>query len=115
MHEYSIVSDLLNIVYQEAKKHNATKVFKIVVAVGQRSGVESSLLLSCFEVFKEEYELIKHSSLEIVFKKVKLRCNCCDSQFYADGLSYGICIDCNSGDVDIIEGKELHLLSLEME
>lgn len=115
MHEYSIVSDLLNLAHNEANKYNAKKIFKIVVAIGERSGVESSLLKSCFETFKEEDSLIKDSVLEIIHKNVKLRCNDCKSEFYAKDLSYGICIKCNSLNVEIIEGLELHLLSLEME
>lgn len=115
MHEYSIVSDLIDIVHKEALKHNASKVLRIIIEVGERSGVEANLLSNCFETFKEDSDLIRCSKLEIIFKKVKLHCNCCHKQFYADGLSYGICVQCGSSDVEIIEGKELHLLSLEME
>lgn len=115
MHEYSIVSDLVGLVQDEANRHDAKKVFKIVVALGERSGVDASLLMSCFDTFKDEDDLIKDSILDIVHKRIKIKCNDCASEFYADNLSYGCCVRCNSYNVDIIEGYELHLLSIEME
>ena len=115
MHEYSIVADLLNLAHNEANKHNAKKIHKILVALGERSGVESALLKSCFDTFKKEDSLVEDSELEIIHKNIKLFCNDCKSEFYAKDLEYGICIQCNSLNVEIIEGFELHLLSLEME
>ncbi|RDU64873.1 hydrogenase maturation nickel metallochaperone HypA [Helicobacter sp. MIT 14-3879] len=115
MHEYSIVSDLIILCEQNAREHNAKKIFEISIEVGERSGVEIELLKIAFDIFKEESEFCKDAILKIIYKRIRLRCNSCNSIFDAKGLEYGICKFCNSAELDIIKGKELNLLRLEME
>lgn len=115
MHEYSIVSSLITLCEEEALKNNAKNILKVTIEVGERSGVESELLESAFNVFKEESSFCKDSILEIVHKNIILYCKDCDLRFAAKGLNYGICPKCNSNNVVIVEGKELNLLRLEME
>lgn len=115
MHEYSVVSSLITLCEEEALKNNANNVIKIIIEVGERSGIEEELLKSAFDVFKEESKFCQNSILEIIHKNIVLHCQNCDLRFSAKGLNYGICHKCNSNDVVIIEGKELNLLRLEME
>ncbi len=115
MHEYSVVSSLIDLCQHQVTAHNAREIIKITIEVGERSGVEMTLLKSAFDVLKEESDVCKNSSLEIVYKKILLYCEDCNINFSAVGLEYGICPYCNSNNVSIIEGKELHLLSIEME
>ncbi len=53
MHEYSIVQSLLARVEQEARARNALAVDRLVVRIGELSGVESELLAKAFELFRE--------------------------------------------------------------
>lgn len=115
MHEYSIISDLVLLATENALKHNATKIHKIIIEVGERSAVEVELLRSAFDVFKEESEICRDSTLEIHKVAVELLCKTCGARFKADGLEYGICIACKSNAVEIIRGMELDLVRLEME
>lgn len=115
MHEYSIVSSLLELCCENCAKHNAVKIFRIVIEVGVRSGVEISLLKSAFDVFKNDNEIYKDAELEIVVKEVVLSCLDCGSEFSAVGLEYGICQKCGGNKLKIISGRELNLLRLEME
>ncbi|RAX54879.1 hydrogenase maturation nickel metallochaperone HypA [Helicobacter sp. 16-1353] len=115
MHEYSVVSSLILLCEEEALKNNAKNIITITIEIGERSGVEVELLKSAFEFFKEESRFCKNSILEIVHKNITLHCNDCNFKFTASGLNYGICPQCNSNNVIIIEGKELNLLRLEME
>lgn len=115
MHEYSIVSDLVLLCEENAQKHNANKILKVIIELGERSGVESSLLKIAFDTFKEESTYLKDSSLEILHKNVELRCKSCNVIFKAEGLEYGICKFCSSNDLEIVSGMELNLLRLEME
>lgn len=115
MHEYSIISDLVLLCEEHAAKHNAKKILKVTIEVGERSGVESHLLKSAFETFKEESSYLAESSLEIIYKHIELKCKACNAIFSAKGLEYGICQFCSSNDLEIIKGRELNLLRLEME
>ncbi|MDE6886247.1 MAG: hydrogenase/urease nickel incorporation protein HypA [Helicobacteraceae bacterium] len=115
MHEYSIISDLVLLSEENASANNASKIFKITIEVGERSGVEVELLKSAFEAFKGESEFCKNAILEIKRQEVILECKNCLAKFSAKSLEYGICTFCNSNNVDIVKGRELNLLRLEME
>lgn len=115
MHEYSIISSLIDLCEEHAKEHNTTEIITITIEVGERSGVDTQLLQSAFEVFREESMYCQNSTLEIREKKIELLCHHCHAQFNPQGLEYAICPYCQSNNLDIIAGKELHLLSLEMQ
>ena len=115
MHEYSIISDLVLLAEDNAKAHNATKIHKIIIDVGERSAVEVDLLQSAFEVFKGESVFCKDSQLIIRKIAVELSCKDCGEDFSAKGLEYGICERCGGANLEITKGRELHLARLEME
>lgn len=114
MHEYSVVASLIDLCEENAKKHNAKEVQKVVVAIGERSGMDKSLFISAFETFREESIFCKNSILEILDEKVELKCKDCGVVFYPKELLYGECIKCGSSRLEIIKGKEMHLMSLEL-
>lgn len=115
MHEYSIISDLVLLAEDNARAHNATKIYKIIIDVGERSAVEVDLLKSAFEVFKNESAFCKDSQLIIRKIAVELLCKDCGADFSAKGLEYGICERCGGANLEITKGRELHLARLEME
>lgn len=115
MHEYSVVSSLISLCEEQAIAHSAHKIITITIEIGECSGVNAELLERAFGVFKEESEYCKSAVLRIVRKKVELLCNNCGARFAAEGFEFAICPYCESNAVDICGGKELDLLSLEME
>lgn len=114
MHEYSVVSSLIELCEEHAQKNNAIKIEKIIVGIGQRSGMDKSLFLSAFETFKEESNVCKEAILDIIDEKVELTCNECGYVFIPNGIEYGICPKCKSSNLHITKGREMNLLSLEM-
>ena len=114
MHEYSIITSLIEMCEREASAHNATAVERIKIALGERSGVESALLRSAFETFKLDSVVCAKAVLEIESRGVMLACEACGGEFGAQGLQYGICPNCQSHNVKITQGKELDLLNLEL-
>jgi len=52
MHEYSIVSALLERVGAEARARNATAVHRLTVRIGAAAGVEPELLSKAYELFR---------------------------------------------------------------
>ncbi len=54
MHEYSIVQALLDQCEQHAAANDAKSITKVVVKIGQFSGVETHLLEVAFDTFKEK-------------------------------------------------------------
>lgn len=114
MHEYSVVASLIELCEENALLNNAKSILKVVIEVGERSGVDNTLLLSAFDTFKVDSAICANSTLEILPRSVELLCNSCSSKSLAKGLTYAICPNCG-GSMEIIFGRELNLLSLEME
>lgn len=116
MHEYSIIAHLIALCEENAKSASAKKINKVFIKVGERSAVEAELLQSAFEVFKlDSAKFTLDSALIIEKVPVELHCKNCNANFKANGLEYGICLECKSSEVEIIRGMELDLVRLEME
>ncbi len=113
MHEYSIVDSLLQLAEEHAIKNNAKKVTRLEVKIGVLSGVEVDLLKTAFETFKEgtmceEAEFIVH------IQPVVIRCNNCNKESTLNKDEY-LCPHCGSGNIKIIDGEDMYLMSLELE
>ena len=113
MHEYSIVQSLLDSCDENAKANNATKVLKVVIKIGVMSGVEPSLLQTAFDTFKEK-TICEEAEFVINMQKVVVRCHACNSESILEKLEYH-CPKCESVELDIIDGEDMFLMSLEME
>lgn len=115
MHEYSIVAQLIDMCQSHALQHKASSIAKVRIAIGERSGVDGALIKSAFESFRLESPLCQNAQLEIEYQEVALYCEDCGHNFSAKDRIYSICPLCQSNKVTITQGKELHLLSLELD
>lgn len=114
MHEYSIVAALIDMCESSAREHNARSVERVKIAIGERSGVERTLIEGAFHQFKQDSQYCKDSALEVESERVELTCRDCGASFTPPHLEYGTCIHCHSHNVALTKGRELHLLSLEL-
>ena len=116
MHEYSIVQALLNQCEEIAHENEATKITKVVTKIGAMSGVETHLLQTAFDTFKEG-TLCDSAEFVIHYQKIKLHCRECQNEFEVDDgvYAYYECIRCGSSHVTVIDGEDMYLMSLEME
>lgn len=114
MHEFSIVSSLLDSCEEIARKNNANKILAIYIEIGERSGVNPPLLKSAFSEFKIGGKC-ENAKLNIAFKKVELTCKNCKTVSEASKIDYTRCPKCLSDNVFISAGNEMLLLRLEME
>ena len=113
MHEYSIVTALLEQCEQHAIANQASKITKVVIKIGVLSGVEPALLATAFETFKLEGRA-REAELEILHQELVLECQACQSTHTIKERSV-ICPSCHSYQTRIIEGEELLLMQLELE
>jgi hydrogenase nickel insertion protein HypA len=112
MHEYSIVQALLTQCEEHAKSNGAQKITKVVVKIGAMSGVEPYLLETAFNTFKET-TVCDGAEFIMNIQPLKLRCKICHSESEIDEPLY-CCSKCESLDVEVIDGEEMYLMSLEM-
>lgn len=113
MHEYSVVQALLEQIEQIAAQNEATKVTKIVTKIGVMSGIEPHLLEIAFNTFKEK-TICDGAEFVIHIQPVKIRCRQCEDESELEKIHY-CCPRCESIEVDVIDGEDMFLMSLEME
>ena len=113
MHEYSIVQSLLDSCEANARANKSEKVTKVVVKIGVMSGVEPDLLQSAFDTFKEG-TMCHEAEFIINIQKVVIRCHKCNTESTLEKNQY-TCPKCNATELDIIDGEDMFLMSLELE
>ena len=112
MHEYSIVQSLLDSCEENAKANNSTKVTKVVVKIGVMSGVEPELLKTAFDTFKEK-TMCEEAEFIMNIQSVVVKCNSCQRESTLKKLEY-CCPNCQSVDLNIIDGEDMYLMQLEL-
>jgi len=112
MHEYSVVQALLNQCEEVAEQNNATKVNKVITKIGVMSGIETQLLQTAFDTFKEGTICADAEFIQNI-QKLKLECKECSNIFEVDEVRY-YCPKCESLKVKVLDGEDMYLMSLEM-
>lgn len=113
MHELSIASALSETVIEAGLNGNLEKITKVNIAIGQMVQIVPEIFEFAFR------ECVKHTiageaSLEIEIINTRLKCRKCGLEFEMPEYSY-LCINCGSVEIDIINGKELFVKSIEGE
>lgn len=112
MHEFSIVSSLLDLVEADIRKHNARSATKVVVRIGEMSGVVAELLTEAFHVCKRG-TLAEQAELVVEMQEVLIRCGCGYQGVINDRRF--ICPACGVPDVEVTAGEDMVLQQLELE
>jgi hydrogenase nickel incorporation protein HypA/HybF len=113
MHEYSIVDSLLQLAEEHAIKNNAKKVTKLEIKIGVLSGVEPDLLKTAFETFKEG-TMCEEAEFIMNIQPVVIRCKDCNKESTLKKDEY-LCPHCKSSNIEIIDGEDMYLMSMELE
>ena len=113
MHEMSIVQALIASCEEHARRHSATTIHKVEVKIGVMSGVEPELLATCFETFKEG-TICDGAKLVVIVQEVVVLCNDCQLRSTLTERLFR-CPECKGSNLEIIDGEEMYLMSLEME
>ena len=113
MHEYSVVQALLEQIEDVAEENDASKVTKIVVKIGVMSGVEAHLLEIAFNTFKEK-TICDKAEFVMNIQPLTIECMECNLISELKQIEY-CCQKCKSTNVQVIDGEDMFLMSLEME
>ena len=112
MHEYSIVQSLLESCEQHARENDAKEVTKVVVKIGVLSGVEPDLLQTAFDTFKEQ-TVCHNAEFVLNIQKITIKCEACNTESVLEKHEFQ-CPSCQSTNIQVIDGEEMFLMSLEM-
>ncbi len=113
MHEYSIVQALLEQIENIAEENKATKVTKIITKLGAMSAIEPHLLEVAFDTFKEK-TIADSAEFVMNIQPLTIRCKECGAVSEIEKTHY-TCLQCGSVDIEVIDGEDMYLMSLEME
>jgi hydrogenase nickel incorporation protein HypA/HybF len=113
VHELSVCQGLIRQVEQIAAQNNALGVSRILLKVGALSGVEPDLLRHAFTIAREG-TVAKNAELEIEDGPARVRCTQCGVEGEAV-VNRLLCPECGDWRVDVTEGEEMLLLSLDVE
>ena len=113
MHEMSIAVELIGQLEILAAEHGLARVRAITVRAGVLRGiVPEALDLAFAESAKGTHA--EGATLTLEVTPARARCRICGERF-APTIDSFLCPQCNQADVEIIEGNEVLLLSLDGE
>lgn len=113
MHEMGIAMQIVDIAVSALPEGlPAGCVGKVRLRVGQLAAVIPGSLRFCYGLIAEDTPLAG-SSLDIEEVPVRLRCRSCHARWRADGPDF-TCKKCHEASVDIVSGRELDIVSIEV-
>lgn len=113
MHELAIISNLLEIVKEEASAHRIHRVTRVDLVIGKMHHLVPDLVRFAFETITEG-TVAEQADLEIEWVEVMMTCRDCTHHFQLDDWVF-ICPKCGSVDLKQVCGQELYVKSLEGE
>ncbi len=113
MHEGSFARAIILTAKKEAEKAGFRRISRIKVAIGEIHAVVDEFLITVFDMMKESYGL-DGAMLEVEKIKLKVRCKECGKIYHPEEPIFQ-CPRCSALGGEILEGEELHLISIEGE
>lgn len=113
MHELSIAQALVEQVERVVLAEKASRANRVTIAVGALSGADPEALRGAFPLVAEG---TRAEGAELVVEVVPARVHCaaCGAESVAANYFVG-CAACESRDVELVSGRELHIQSVEVE
>jgi hydrogenase nickel incorporation protein HypA/HybF len=110
MHEYSLVSAMVDRIEKEARARSAVAVHRLAVRIGSLSGVEPELFASAFTLVRQG--LLADAVLDIRRSDAAWACPTCGTAIPAGGT-----LRCAACEVpaQLLSGDEIILEQIEME
>ena len=114
MHELSYIIDIVNTVQEEIENSEIKKIRKIIVDVGEMSGVVPYYLHKYYPEAVKDTKL-KDTELETNMVEVKIECEGCGEQYHPDKENRYKCPKCGERRGKLLQGKGIQIKSLEVE
>jgi hydrogenase nickel incorporation protein HypA/HybF len=112
MHELSIAMSIVELAEEEAARRGVY-VEAVHLKLGSLSGVVKEALLSCYEMVCDDTPL-RGSRLIIEEVPVVIFCPKCRAERPLDSIQLFCCPECNTPCSEVVRGKELEVVALEI-
>jgi hydrogenase nickel incorporation protein HypA/HybF len=113
MHELSIAMSIVEVAQEEATQRGV-RIHAVHLKLGALAGVAKESLLSCYEMACGETPL-EGSRLVIEDVPVVVFCPACQAQRPISCIQLFCCAECGTPTAEVLQGKELEVVALEIE
>jgi hydrogenase nickel incorporation protein HypA/HybF len=113
MHELSIALSIVDLAEEESELRGGLQIKCVHLKLGQLAGVVKEALLSSYEMARENTAL---AGSELIIEDVPaaIYCRHCDTRRLVDSPEWFRCSGCGSLSSEVVQGKELEVVSLEV-
>jgi hydrogenase nickel incorporation protein HypA/HybF len=113
VHEMSLMGGVFEAIDSTLSQHSVNKVTQVKLKIGQLTNAEPQALSLAFEAYSKG-TLCEGADLIVEIIPVRGRCKNCGEEFPIQELMF-LCPICKHPGIEIIQGEELLLESLEVE
>lgn len=106
----SIVTSIVEIAEDEAKKAGADVINEIELDIGTISGIELDALNFAFTALKPK-TMLKNAEIKINIIQARSKCLDCNHEFETENV-FTLCPKCDSYRTNILQGKEMKVKSI---
>jgi len=126
LHEFSTAVGIIETITDVAKKHNATRIQKVELIVGEFTMLNAEQLIFAFEIASEG-TLAKGAEVTITEQKGQIECKDCKykgdikkkeknvDHLIVDLTNIFECPKCKSNNTDISGGRDIYVNNIEVE
>jgi len=115
MHELGIAQDLFRIVENKAKENNLKAVTKIVVVVGEGSGIDEDFLKHGLRDHLMSGTIAEKAELEITRESLQARCTACGIKIDFGKNFSSRCPNCGNNNLEVTQGRSVYIKAIEGE
>ena len=114
MHEVGILNQALEMAIEAAARENARRITRMKLRIGALAGVVPEAMAFAFDV-------VSHGTLaeggEFAWEEVPVKCRCRNGcpDFDPEDAAIFACPLCGTASWEVLEGRELHLIEVEVE
>ena len=114
MHELSLMQGILDSITPVARENGATRVTEVKLTIGEMTQVVDEAMRFAWDALTEGEPMYEGGTLVLNYVKPKSRCLDCGTEFSHDRYHL-MCPECSSRCTMVIEGKEMHIDSIEVD
>jgi len=114
MHELSIALRIVEIAERESVRHGGGAVRAVHLKLGPLAGVVKEALESSYELASGT-SVVAGSRLVIEEVPIVAFCPHCQAQRTLSSMQWFCCPECNTPTAEIVHGRELEVVALELE
>lgn len=112
MHELGVVFHMRDLLEEVAAEQELTHIDKVVVDLGEVSGVVTDLFADAWEWASDKSDLLRGAQLEVHQIDAVTVCNAC-GKTYRTVPQGRVCPHCGSLRTELLRGRELEIREIE--